>query len=119
MVGIFKHPKRRLKKFIRDGEYNDAIAFGKNLESEYANDPDFMFIMGSVYYIVEDSKKALPYFEKSFQLNDSDVETLRLKTNVHLALEQKDEAIDCCYRILKIEPKNSEATQLIKELESL
>ena len=119
MVGLFKHPKRRLKKLIKDGEYDDAIAFGKNLESEYSDDPDFMFIMGSIYYILEDSKNALPYFEKSFQLDDSDAETLRLKTNVHLALEQKDEALDCCYGILKIDPKNSEARDLIKELESI
>ena len=119
MVGIFKHPKRRLKKFIRDGEYTDAITFGKNLESDYSDDSDFMFIMGSIYYILEDFKQALPYFEKSFQLNDSDAETLRLKTNVHLALEQKDDAIDCCYRILKIDPKNSEAQDLIKELERI
>jgi tetratricopeptide (TPR) repeat protein len=119
MVGLFKHPKRRLKKFIRDGEYTDAITFGKNLESDYSDDSDFMFIMGSIYYILEDSKKALPYFEKSFQLNDSDAETLRLKTNVHLALEQKEEAIDCCYRILKIDPKNTEARDLIKDLESI
>jgi tetratricopeptide (TPR) repeat protein len=75
--------------------------------------------MGSIYYILEDFKQALPYFEKSFQLNDSDAETLRLKTNVHLALEQKDDAIDCCYRILKIDPKNSEAQDLIKELERI
>ena len=119
MIGLFKHPKRRLKKFIRDGEYTDAITFGKNLESDYSDDSDFMFIMGSIYYILEDSKKALPYFEKSFQLNDSDAETLRLKTNVHLALEQKEEAIDCCYRILKIDPKNPEAQNLIKELERI
>lgn len=119
MVGLFKHPKRRLKKFIRDGEYPDAITFGKNLESDYSDDSDFMFIMGSIYYILEDSKQALPYFEKSFQLNNTDAETLRLKTNVHLALDQKDDAIDCCYRILKIEPKNPEARDLIKELESI
>ena len=119
MVGLFKHPKRRLKKFIRDGEYADAITFGKNLESDYSDDSDFMFIMGSIYYILEDFKQALPYFEKSFQLNDSDAETLRLKTNVQLALEQKDDAIDCCYRILKIDPKNSEAQDLIKELECI
>ena len=119
MVGLFKHPKRRLKKFIRDGEYTDAITFGKNLESDYSDDSDFMFIMGSIYYILEDFKQALPYFEKSFQLNGSDAETLRLKTNVHLALEQKDDAIDCCYRILKIDPKNSEAQDLIKELECI
>ena len=119
MVGLFKHPKRRLKKLIRDGEYVDAIKFGKSLESQYSDDSDFMFIMGSVYFIVEDSKKALPYFEKSFQLNDTDVETLTLKTNVHLALEQKDEAIDCCNRILTLQPKNSEAKELLEKLDSL
>ena len=82
MVGLFKQPKRRLKKLIRDGEYVDAITFGKNLESDYSDDSDFMFIMGSIYFIVDD-------------------------------------AIDCCYRILKIDPKNSEAQDLIKELECI
>jgi hypothetical protein len=88
MVGLFKQPKRRLKKLLRDGEYTDAIVFGKNLESEYSDDSDFMFIMGSIYFIVDDAKNALPYFEKSFQLNSEDVEMLTLKTNVHLLLEQ-------------------------------
>jgi len=75
--------------------------------------------MGSIFFIVEDAKKALPYFEKAFQLDDSDIETLTLKTNVHLALEQKDEAIDCCRRILKLQPKNSEAQKILDELELL
>ncbi|MGH1567059.1 MAG: tetratricopeptide repeat protein [Nitrosopumilus sp.] len=119
MVGLFKYPKRRLKKLLKEGEYDEAIKFGKRLESEYHDDSDFMFIMGSVYFIVEDAKKALPYFEKSFQLNNTDVETLTLKTNVHLALQQKDEAIDCCKIILKLQPKNSEAQTLLDELENL
>jgi len=119
MVDIFRYPKRRLKKLIKEGEYDEAIELGKSLESKYSDDHDFMFIMGSVYFIVEDPKKALPYFEKSFQLDNSDVETLTLKTNVHLALEQKDEAIDCCKRIIKLQPKNFEAQELLDELESL
>ena len=119
MVGLFKHPKRHLKKLLKDGEYDEAVKFGKNLESEYSEDHDFMFIMGSVYFIVEDAKKALSYFEKALQLDNDDVETLTLKTNVHLALEQKDEAIDCCKQILKLQPKNSEAQGLLEELESL
>jgi tetratricopeptide (TPR) repeat protein len=119
MVGLFKQPKRRLKKLIRDGEYTDAIAFGKNLESEYFDDSDFMFIMGSIYFIVDDAKRALPYFKKSFQLNTDDIEMLTLKTNVHLALEQKEEAMDCCKRILKLNPKNSEAESLLNELENI
>jgi tetratricopeptide (TPR) repeat protein len=119
MVGLFKKPKRHLKKLLKDGEYDEAIAFGKNLESEYSDDPDFMFIMGSVYVIVEDAKKALPYFEKAFQLDNKDIEILTLKTNVHLALQQKDEALDCCVRILELQPKNSEAKKLLEELEGL
>ena len=44
---------------------------------------------------------------------------LTLKTNVHLALQQKDEAISCCTRILKLNPKNSEAESLLEQLENL
>ncbi|MGY5147450.1 MAG: tetratricopeptide repeat protein [Candidatus Nitrosopumilus sp. bin_7KS] len=119
MAGLFKHPKRRIKKLLRDGEYDEAIAFGKSLESQYSNDHDFMFILGSAFFIVDDAKRALPYFEKAFQLDNEDVETLSLKTNVHLALEQKDEAIACCKYIIKLEPKNTEAQDLLEQLESV
>ena len=119
MVGLFKHPKRHIKKLLRDGEYDEAISYGLNLESEYSDDHDFMFILGSAFFIVDDAKRALPYFEKAFELDNNDVETLTLKTNVHLALEQKDEAIDCCRRVVKLEPKNTEAQELLEKLENL
>ncbi|MHA7734705.1 tetratricopeptide repeat protein [Nitrosopumilus sp. S6] len=119
MVGLFKHPKRKIKKLLTQGKYEDAIQLGKSLESEYSDDHDFMFIMGSVYFLVDEPKKALPYFEKAFQLNQTDIEMLRLKTNVHLALEQKSEAIDCCEHILKVDPKNHEAHDLLDQLERL
>jgi len=118
MVSIFRYPKRRLKKLIREGEYVEAIEFGNSLESKFSDDPDFMFIMGGVYFILEDAKKALPYYEKAVQLDNNDVETLKLKTDVHLALQQKDKAIDCCKRILELEPKNSQAQELLEELEN-
>jgi len=119
MVSLFRYPKRRLKKLIREGEYVEAIEFGNSLESKFSDDPDFMFIMGGVYVILEDPKKALPYYEKAIQLDNNDVETLKLKTDVHLALQQKDKAIDCCKRILELEPKNYEAQELLEELENL
>ena len=119
MAGLFKHPKRRIKKLLRDGEYDEAIKFGLNLESEYSNDHDFMFILGSAFFIVDDAKRALLYFEKAFELDNDDVETLSLKTNVHLALEQKNEAIECCKLVVKLQPKNSEAQDLLEKLESL
>ena len=119
MVSIFRYPKRRLKKLIREGEYVEAIEFGNSLESKFSDDSDFMFIMGSVFFILEDPKKALPYFEKAVQLDNNDVETLKLKTDVHLALQQKDSAIDCCKQIVKLEPKNYRAQDLLEELENL
>ena len=119
MVGLFKHPKRKIRKLLKQGDYEEAIQFGKSLESDYSDDHDFMFIMGSVYFLADDPKNALPYFEKAFQLDKNDIETLRLKTNVHLALDQKDEAINCCEHILKIDPKNEEAHDLLDELERL
>ncbi len=119
MVSLFRYPKRRLKKLIRDGEYSDALEFANTLESKFSDDPDFMFIMGGVYFILEDAKKALPYFEKAVQLDNNDVETLKLKTDVHLALQQKDKAIDCCKQIITLEPKNYEAKDLLEELENL
>ncbi len=118
MVSIFRYPKRRLKKLIREGEYVEAIEFGNSLESKFSDDPDFMFIMGSVYFILEDAKKALPYFEKAVQLDSNDVEMLKLKTDVHLTLQQKDKAIDCCKQIIKLEPKNYDAKDLLEELEN-
>ncbi len=119
MAGLFSHPKRNLKKLIQKGDYLEAIAFGKSIESKHSDDHDFMFIMGSVYSIVEDHEKALPYFEKAFELDESDIENLTLKTNTHLALQQKDEAIDCCKRIIKLDPKNNEAHELLEKLENL
>ncbi|MCA9813034.1 MAG: tetratricopeptide repeat protein [Nitrosarchaeum sp.] len=119
MVGLFSYPKRHLKKLVKEGEYVEALEFGKRLESRFTDDSDFMFIMGSIYYILEDSKKAIPYFERSLSINNNDVETLTLKTNAHLALQQKTEAIECCKKILQIQPDNYEAHGLLEKLESL
>ncbi len=119
MVSLFRFPKRRLRKLIGEGEYVEAIELGNSLESKFSDDPDFMFIMGGVYFILEDAKKALPYYEKAVQLDSNDVETLKLKTDVHLALQQKDKAIDCCKQIIKLEPKNYQAQDLLADLENL
>lgn len=119
MTGLFSYPKRRLKKLVKDGDYVEALEFGKSLQEKFSNDADYMFMMGSIYFILEESKKAIDYFEKSLNLNPNDVETLTLKTNAHLSSQQKDEAIECCKKIIKLEPKNYEAHGLLEKLESL
>ena len=119
MTGLFSYPKRHLKKLVKDGDYAEALEFGKSLQEKFSNDADYMFMMGSIYFILEKSKNAIEYFDKSLKLNPNDVETLTLKTNAHLSLQQKDEAIDCCRKIINLEPKNYEAHGLLEKLESL
>ncbi len=119
MVGLIIYPKRHLQKLINKGEYPEAIEYAKSIESKFENDYDFWFIFGGIYFILDDAKKAIPLFEKALALKDDDVETLIIKTNAHLFLEQKDEAIQCCKRIIQIEPDNYEAQGLLEKLENI
>jgi tetratricopeptide (TPR) repeat protein len=119
MVGLFSYPKRHLRKLVKNGDYVEALEFGKSLEKKFSNDSDYMFMMGSIYFILEDAKKAIAYFEKALELKPDDIETLTLKTNAHLSLQQKDEAMDCCKKIIKLQPDNYEAHGLLEKLESL
>lgn len=119
MVGLFSYPKRHLRKLVKNGDYVEALEFGKSLEKKLSNDSDYMFMMGSIYFILEDAKKAIGYFEKALELKHDDIETLTLKTNAHLSLQQKDEAMDCCKKVIKLQPDNYEAHGLLEKLESL
>ena len=118
MVGGM-YPKRRLRSLIKKGEYLQAVEFGRSLESKFADDADYHFIMGSIFYILEDAKKALAYFDRSLALNDKDTETWLLKGNIHLFLQDKNEVLECCNRILDIDHDNNDAKRLLEKLRDL
>jgi len=118
MTGLFSHPKRKLRKLIEQGEYEKSIEFGNELEEKFSQDPDFLFIMGSMYYILNDEKKTLHYIDRVLEINPYDVESLSLKLRVHQFLKENDVVIDCCRKILDVAPDNFEVRDLITELES-
>ena len=129
MAGLFSYPKRKLRKLIGQGEYEKAEELGNELEAKFSKDPDFLFIMGSMYYMLNDEKKTLHYIDRVLEINPYDVESLSLKLRVHqfLAEQQEDEeskqnelniVIDCCRKILDEAPDNFEVRDLITELES-
>ena len=111
-------PKRKLRKLITQGEYEQAIELGNELESKFSQDPDFLFIMGSMFYILNDEKKTLHYIERVLEINPYDVESLSLKLRVYQYLKQDEVVIDCCRKILDVAPDNFEVRDLISELES-
>lgn len=117
MVGLFSYPKRHLKKLVKEGEYKEALKFGESIEEKFSQDSDYYFIMGSIYYILEDAENSLAYFDKALSLNQNDPETLLLKANVHAFLKETDKVKDCCQKILEINPDNNEARNILKNLE--
>jgi len=117
MVGLFSYPKRKLKKMVKNGDYKEALEFGNSLEEKFSQDPDFLFIMGSIYYMIENADNAIHYFDRVLQINDSDTESLLLKANVHFALEENNEVRQCCNRILEIDSEHNEAKRLLKSLD--
>ncbi|HJM45672.1 MAG TPA: hypothetical protein QGF44_01710 [Candidatus Nitrosopelagicus sp.] len=129
MTGLFSYPKRKLRKLITQGEYEQAEQLGNELEQKFSKDPDFLFIMGSMYYMLKDEEKTLHYINRVLEMNPYDVESLSLKLRVHQfrAENQEDQelkqnelnvVIDCCRKILDETPDNFQVRDLITELES-
>lgn len=119
MVNLFNYPKRKLRKLVKEGEYKEAVEFGKSLEKKNPYDPDLLFIMGGLFYILKDAKSALNYFDRALEIYDFDSETLLLKANVHIFLKEYKTAISCCKKILDNEPENMDARQILEQLKNI
>ena len=117
MTGLFSYPKRNLRKLINEGEYEQAIKFGNELEQKFSNDPDFLFIMGSMYYILNDEKKTLHYIDRVLEINEYDVESLSLKLRVYEYLKENEVVIECCKKILQVDSDNFQVRDILDELE--
>jgi tetratricopeptide (TPR) repeat protein len=117
LVGLLSYPKRKLKKLVKDGEFKEAIAFGNTLEEEYQYDPDYLFIMAGMFYILEDAKKTLHYVNRVLEINEFDTEALALKLRIHQHFKENDKVIECCKRILKIDSDAYDVRDILNELE--
>jgi tetratricopeptide (TPR) repeat protein len=118
LVGLFIYPKRRLKKLVKEGEYKEAVQFGKSLEEKNPNDADLLFIMGGLFYILKDAKTSLNYFDRVLEIIGHDQETLLLKANVHVFLKEFDIAIECCNKVLEVDFENMEAKNILERIQS-
>ena len=117
MSGLFSYPKRKLRKLIDAGEYEKAIELGSELEKKFSEDPDFLFIMGSMFYILEDPKMTLHYIDRVLEISEYDVDALSLKLRVHQHLKENSVVIECCKKILSVKPDNYEVKDILTELE--
>ena len=66
MVGFLKKnkPQQKLRKFIKEKKYAEALKYSVNLEKDekYKNDTDIAFIIGTIHFLKGDIEKTL-FFE--------------------------------------------------------
>jgi len=117
LTGLFSYPKRKLRKLIKEGEFEDAIALGNSMEEKYQYDPDFIIIMASIFYILQDPKKTLQYVDRVLEINEHDTDALGLKLRVHQHLEENSKVIECCKKILEIDSDAYDVRTILNELE--
>jgi len=117
LVGLFSHPKRKLRKLIKEGEFEEAIAMGNSMEKKYQYDPDFIFIMASIFYILQDPKKTMKYLERVLEINEYDTEALGLKLRVHQHFKENAKVIECCKKILEVDSDAYDVRAILNELE--
>ncbi len=117
MFGLFSHPKRKLRKLIKEGEFEEAITLGNSMEEKYQYDPDFIFIMASIFYILQDPKKTMKYLERVLEINEYDTEALGLKLRVHQHFKENAKVIECCKKILEVDSDAYDVRAILNELE--
>ena len=114
---MFSYPKRKLRKLIKDGEFEDAITLGNSLDEKYQYDPDFIIIMASIFYILQDPKKTLQYVDRVLEINGYDTDALGLKLRVHQYLKENSKVIECCKKILEVDSDAYDVRTILSELE--
>jgi len=117
LVGLFSHPIRKLRKLIKECEFEEAIALGNSMEEKHQYDPDFIFIMASIFYILQDPKKTLQYLERVLEINEYDTEALGLKLRVHQHFKENAKEIECCKKILEVDSDAYDVRIILNELE--
>ncbi|MDI1495218.1 MAG: TPR repeat-containing protein [Cenarchaeum symbiont of Oopsacas minuta] len=113
MVGFFSKPKRTLRKMVKNGDYKEALEFGHSIAAKYNKDHDYLFIMGGIHYILDDSKNVFYYMDQALEINPFDVDALHLKASVYAASGEKEKMMEYCKKIHEIDPEHQGARELL------
>ena len=128
LVGLFsrtpKNPElknnikkyKEFKKLVKEKKYPEALKSGIELLKNVPNHHDALFMVGSIYYLKNEFKIAISYFDKSLEIGEYDVDVLLLKAYSHQKLGEPRIAIKCCEKIKEVDPKNKSSLELLDKL---
>ena len=128
MVGLFKRIPRdpqlkvntekfkKFKKLVKAKKYPEALKLGLDYLEKVPYNHDVLFTLGGIYYLKNQYRKAISFFDRALETGDSDVEVLLLKAYSHQKLHENKLAIDCCKKIQVFDPKNKSVPDLLSKL---
>ena len=123
MVGLFNKnkPQQKLRKFIKEKKYAEALKYSVNLEKDekYRNDTDIAFIIGTIHFLKGDIEKPLSYMNKVLEIAEYDVDALVLKASILADMKNKKGAMECCDKIKEIDPKNTTMQKILYQFNEL
>ena len=123
MVGFLKKnkPQQKLRKFIKEKKYAEALKYSVNLEKDekYKNDTDIAFIIGTIHFLKGDIEKTLLYMNKVLEIAEYDVDALVLKASILADMKNKKGAMECCDKIKEIDPKNTTMQKILYQFNEL
>ena len=93
MIGLFNKnkPQQKLRKFIKEKKYAEALKYSVNLEKDekYKNDTDIAFIIGTIHFLKGDIEKTLSYMNKVLEIAEYDIDALVLKASILADMKNK------------------------------
>ena len=123
MVGLFNKnkPQQKLRKFIKEKKYAEALKYSVNLEKDerYRNDTDIAFIIGTIHFLKGDIEKTLSYMNKVLEIAEYDIDALVLKASILAGMKNKKGVIECCNKIKEIDPKNITMQKILYQFNEL
>lgn len=123
MVGLFNKnkPQQKLRKFIKEKKYTEALKYSVNLEKDerYRNDTDIAFIIGTIHFLKGDIEKTLSYMNKVLEIAEYDIDALVLKASILAGMKNKKGVIECCNKIKEIDPKNTTMQKILYQFNEL
>ena len=123
MIGLFNKnkPQQKLRKFIKEKKYAEALKYSVNLEKDekYKNDTDIAFIIGTIHFLKGDIEKTLSYMNKVLEIAEYDVDALVLKASILAGMKDKKGVMECCDKIKEIDPKNTTMQKILYQFNEL
>ncbi len=109
---------KEVKRLVRKKQYPEALKLGTAYLQKVPNNHDVLFTVGGIYYMKNQYRTAISYFDKALAIGSYDIDVLLLKAYAHQKLSENSKAVKCCKKIQEIDPKNKAVLALLAELDT-